>query len=81
MGVLKVTDENSRDPEPDPLAKGTYPRIRIRTKMLGIRNTGLHRTAPVGRLSEAGALALTAEEGEMVVVQLVVDAVLHNVLK
>ncbi len=49
--------------------------------MSGIRNTGLHRTAPVGGLSEAGALSLTAEEGEMVVVQLVVDAVLHNVLE
>ncbi len=41
----------------------------------------MHRTVPVGGLSEAGALALTAEEGEMVVVQLVVDAVLHNVLQ
>jgi hypothetical protein len=42
---------------------------------------GLVCGVPVGRLSEAGALALTAEEGEMVVVQLVVDAVLHNVLQ
>jgi hypothetical protein len=28
--VLKVTDEKAQDPEPDPLVKGTDPRIRIR---------------------------------------------------
>jgi hypothetical protein len=28
------------DPDPDPLARGTDPRIRIRTKMSGILTTG-----------------------------------------
>ena len=37
--------------------------------------------SPVRRLSEAGSLPLATEEGEVVVVQLVVDAVLHNVLQ
>jgi hypothetical protein len=42
VGILKVTDEKSwmePDPHPDPLFKGTDPRIRIRTKMSRIRNT------------------------------------------
>jgi hypothetical protein len=43
-------------------------------------NSDGYAPVPVGGLSEAGALALTAEEGEVVVVQLVVDAVLNNVL-
>ncbi len=30
----------NQDPDPDPLVRGTDPRIRIRTKMLRIRNTG-----------------------------------------
>jgi hypothetical protein len=29
--------------DPDPLVRGTYPRIRIRTKMSRIPNTGLFR--------------------------------------
>jgi hypothetical protein len=36
--VLKVNDETSRDP--DPLFRCMDPRIRIRTKMSWIRNTG-----------------------------------------
>jgi hypothetical protein len=42
-GILKVSDENSRiriqDPDPDPLVRGTDPRIRIHPKMSWIRNT------------------------------------------
>jgi hypothetical protein len=35
---LKVTDENSRIPDPDPLVRGTDPRIKICTNMTRIRN-------------------------------------------
>jgi hypothetical protein len=40
--TLKVTDEKEQDPEPDPnpLVRGTDPRIRIRTKMSRIRYPG-----------------------------------------
>jgi hypothetical protein len=43
VGVLKVNAEN-QDPEPetDSLVRGTDPRIRIRTEMSRIRNTGLN---------------------------------------
>jgi hypothetical protein len=40
--VLMVTDENSRM-EPDPLVRGTDPRIRIRTNISRIRNTAEYR--------------------------------------
>jgi hypothetical protein len=44
--ILKVTEDFGTDLHPDPLIKGTDPRIRIRikirTKMLRIRNTDLH---------------------------------------
>ncbi len=43
VAILKVTEENSNkepNPELDPLVRGTDPRIRIRTKMSQIRNTG-----------------------------------------
>jgi hypothetical protein len=41
-GILKVNDENSRIriQDPDPLARGIDPRIRIHRKMSWIRNTG-----------------------------------------
>ncbi len=48
VGILKVTDENSRiriqDPDPDPLVRGMDPRIRIRinAKISWIRNTALN---------------------------------------
>jgi hypothetical protein len=32
--------QKEQDPDPDPIVKGTDPRIRIRTKMSRIRNTG-----------------------------------------
>ncbi len=40
---MKVTDEKQQDPDPDPLARGTDPKIRIqiRTKMSRIRNTDM----------------------------------------
>jgi hypothetical protein len=38
VGVLRVTDKK-QEPEPDPLVRGTDPRIGIRTKMSRIRNT------------------------------------------
>ncbi len=45
FGILKVTEEFSTDPHSDPLVRSTDPRIRIRirirTKMSQIRNTGL----------------------------------------
>ncbi len=31
--ILKVTEYFGTDPRPDPLVRGTDPRIRIRTKM------------------------------------------------
>jgi hypothetical protein len=39
--VLKVTEDFDTDshPHPDPLVRGTDPRIRIHTKMSRIRNT------------------------------------------
>ncbi len=40
VGVLKVTDKKEQDPDPDPLARSTDPRIRISTKMSRMRNTG-----------------------------------------
>jgi hypothetical protein len=46
VSVPKVTDERKeQDPEPDPLVKGTDPRIRIRirTKMSRIQNIGGNR--------------------------------------
>jgi hypothetical protein len=41
VGILKVNDENSRIrmQDPDPLVRGMDPRIRIHSKMSGIRNT------------------------------------------
>ncbi len=43
LGALKVNDENSKDPEPDPdpFVRGTDPwvRILIRANMSRIRNT------------------------------------------
>jgi hypothetical protein len=36
----KVTEDFGKDPHPDPLVRGTDPRIRIRTKMSRIRNNG-----------------------------------------
>jgi hypothetical protein len=44
--ILKVTEERTKewdselDPDPDPLVRGTDLRIRIRTKMSRIPNTG-----------------------------------------
>jgi hypothetical protein len=40
VGVLKVTDENGRICSQIRIPRGTDPRIRIRTKMSQIRNTG-----------------------------------------
>jgi hypothetical protein len=42
FGILRVTEERESDPEldPDPLIRGTNLRIRIRTKMSKIPNTG-----------------------------------------
>jgi hypothetical protein len=39
--ILKVTEDFDTDPDPhpDPLVRGTDPRIRIRTKKSRIRNT------------------------------------------
>jgi hypothetical protein len=42
VDVLKVTDENMRDPDPDPLVRGMDPRIRIRIKISWIRNTNVN---------------------------------------
>ncbi len=45
VGVLKVRDwrkEQDPNPEPDPLVRGTNPRIRIRTKMSQIQNTAFN---------------------------------------
>jgi hypothetical protein len=64
VGVLKVTEEP--DPEPNPLVKGTDPRIRIRTKMSRIRNTGIFLCVGSGSGSglDQARMALKTEKGE-----------------
>jgi hypothetical protein len=49
FSILKVTEDMCTDPHPDPLVRGTDPRIRIRvrTKISLIRNTA----RPVGYLT------------------------------
>ncbi len=44
MGILKVTEKKEQDPDPErsgSVIKCTHPRIRIRTKILQIRNTDI----------------------------------------
>jgi hypothetical protein len=56
VGILKATDEKKQDPNPDPnpnpdpetKVSGTYPRIRIRTKMSRIHNTDFLRAYSYG---------------------------------
>jgi hypothetical protein len=48
VAFLKVTDEN-RSIQSHPLIRGTDPRIRIRIKMLRIRNIGYKRELVVCR--------------------------------
>ncbi len=50
--ILKVTEDFGTDPYPDPLVRGTDPRIRIRiqihTKMSRIGNTGFRAGSSSG---------------------------------
>ncbi len=56
VDILKVNDENSRiriqGPNPDSLARGLDPRIRIQTKMSWIRNIGFSEPWHIGSTDE-----------------------------